>query len=122
MKDIDFINKNHSLEFDESSKQLLLAQIKEDTEFFIEHHILDYSLLVGISNLRKGESQDIKRRNEISIEQMSRNNPNYSQLSNAPSILGRLKPFYERHDGGILSKDETKVYFIGIIDILTLFK
>lgn len=83
---------------------------------------MDYSLLVGISNLRQGEGLYIKRRNEINVEQLTRTIPNYSQLTNAPSVFGRVKPFYERHDGGILSKDESKLYFIGIIDILTLFK
>lgn len=30
-------------------------------------------------------------------------------------------PFYESHDGGILSADGKVIYFIGIIDTLTFF-
>ena len=30
-------------------------------------------------------------------------------------------PFYEAHDGGIVSSDGKCVYFIGIIDTLTFF-
>jgi hypothetical protein len=30
-------------------------------------------------------------------------------------------PFYEVHEGGILSKDKKCIYFLGIIDTLTVF-
>ena len=32
-----------------------------------------------------------------------------------------ITPIYEIHDGGILSKDKKCIYFIGIIDTLTVF-
>lgn len=61
LKDVDFLNAHQHLEFDESSKKLLVEQLKKDTQFFKKHKILDYSLLVGITNLKRGESTDIKR-------------------------------------------------------------
>lgn len=35
---------------------------------------------------------------------------------NRPTI-----PFYEAHDGGILSRDKKCIYFLGIIDTLTVY-
>ena len=33
----------------------------------------------------------------------------------------RSLPFYERHDGGLIARNNHELYFIGIIDILTLY-
>ena len=109
---MDFLNAHQKLEFTPSSKKLLLEQLKKDTQFFREHQILDYSLLVGISNLKPGEAADIKRDYSKSI---------MKPVSSDSSVFGRSMPFYERHDGGIISKSGNELYFIGIIDILTLY-
>jgi hypothetical protein len=42
-------------------------------------------------------------------------------LYNTQEILRPPIPFYESHDGGILSADGKYIYFIGIIDTLTNF-
>lgn len=40
---------------------------------------------------------------------------------NSQKLLRPPIPFYEAHDGGIVSSDGKYVYFIGIIDTLTFF-
>ena len=44
-----------------------------------------------------------------------------AKISRAKTQLDmpRDKPFFEMHDGGILSSDGQTLYFVGIIDILT---
>lgn len=53
-------------------------------------------------------------------------------IKNSPKIVKLIKerdeprdeyfvPFYEAHQGGILSSDGSKIYFFGIIDIMTKF-
>jgi len=44
----------------------------------------------------------------------------FEPTHNDRRIKPRL-PFFEAHDGGLLSKDKDCIYFIGIIDILTFF-
>ncbi len=43
----------------------MISQMKKDAEFFINHNILDYSLLVGIAYLKPGESLEIKKRFDV---------------------------------------------------------
>lgn len=44
-----------------------------------------------------------------------------NSLYNTQDIMRPPIPFYETHDGGILSSDGKCIYYLGIIDTLTMF-
>ena len=48
-------------------------------------------------------------------------NQNKQGMYSSSKLMRPPIPFYEAHDGGIVSSDGKKVYFIGIIDTLTFF-
>jgi hypothetical protein len=81
----------------------------------------DYSLLLGVHELDKDEATKITRwaeaeakTNEIERKYKMDNEKTYFEA-------GRDKPFFEMHEGGIVSADGKYLYFMGIIDILTFF-
>ena len=57
LKDLDLQNKVY---VGPENKAALLEQLRKDTEFLARHHIMDYSLLLGIHDHRRQE-QNIRR-------------------------------------------------------------
>ena len=92
-KDIDFNLSGTKINVGSEIKEALLKQIELDCEFLSNNNINDYSLLLGIHYLK----------NDLEIP------------------IDEGVPLYERNLGGILSEDKKMIYFIGIIDILTVF-
>lgn len=92
-KDLDFNQSGLRVLVSQEMKENLLAQVEADCEFLRGFMINDYSFLLGIHNL-KGE-----------VFMPDDNNPR----------------IFERSFGGILSDDNRCIYFVGIIDVLTVF-
>jgi len=96
-QDIDLLADRMS--FDEKTMKLVADEMSKDVEFLARCEIMDYSLLLGISELSEEEMQQ-------PIEETPNEHPLY------------------RHLGGVQSKDlETGkpgkyIYYLGIIDIL----
>jgi 1-phosphatidylinositol-4-phosphate 5-kinase len=82
------------MRLDAPTKQMLLASLRRDAAFLEQHHIIDYSLLVGFHDVAPGE-------------------PAYQQLQSGP--------FFKRYRGGLLSSDGKAAYVMGIIDFLTQY-
>lgn len=94
-KDLDFLKIHKTISLGVERKRLLLNQLDRDCEFLNNLGIIDYSLLLGISE---------KRHPEIYY--------NYDKT---------FIPFTERDEGGMISSDGKYIYFMGIIDILTYY-
>lgn len=91
-KDVDFNQSNLKINLGDL-KASFIKQLEEDTQFLMSNSINDYSLLLGIHN-KKGEV--------------------YPRLTETERI-------FEKDYGGISSADQSCIYFIGIIDILTVY-
>lgn len=91
-KDLDFNRAGIKIEINPEKRDRMLFQMEKDCEFFVKCDIIDYSLLLGIHHT-KGER--IIYRNDV--------------------------PLSESESGGLVSVTEEELYFIGIIDILTLY-
>ena len=95
LKDSDFLERGERIRVGSEMKQDLMSVIKKDVNFFSNHNILDYSLLVGIHDRVSGPS-------------MAQDTP----VSEASTPQGR-RPINSIH-----SPDGSVVYYMGIIDIL----
>eukprot|EP00359_Climacostomum_virens_P011623 CAMPEP_0204905696 /NCGR_PEP_ID=MMETSP1397-20131031/5564_1 /ASSEMBLY_ACC=CAM_ASM_000891 /TAXON_ID=49980 /ORGANISM="Climacostomum Climacostomum virens, Strain Stock W-24" /LENGTH=686 /DNA_ID=CAMNT_0052074605 /DNA_START=106 /DNA_END=2166 /DNA_ORIENTATION=- len=93
-KDLDFLARERKLILGPQRKEILLGQLERDCMFFLQHSIIDYSLLLGVHNLS---------------EQLDDEEPRLSAR------------FAEANYGGIVSEDKSVLYFTGIIDIFTLY-
>ncbi|CAG9333428.1 unnamed protein product [Blepharisma stoltei] len=91
-KDLDFNRSGLKIDIDPTKKEKVLQQMERDCEFFVKNDIIDYSLLLGIHHT-KGER--IVHRTNV--------------------------PLAETEGGGLMSLNGDKLYFMGIIDILTLY-
>ncbi|KAI9307471.1 hypothetical protein BJ944DRAFT_157993 [Cunninghamella echinulata] len=57
MKDLNWMNQGKKLELGPIKKQLLLSQLEKDVLLLIKLNIMDYSLLVGIHELDRGNDE-----------------------------------------------------------------
>jgi 1-phosphatidylinositol-4-phosphate 5-kinase len=92
-KDLDFLAKDRKIVLGPLLKEMLLTQLERDCMFFVQHRIIDYSLLLGIHTL------------SAPLEEDPRPSPRFA----------------EANCGGLLSEDRSVLYFFGIIDVFTLY-
>ena len=126
-------------------KEIIIKQLENDSEFLEKIGSNDYSLLLGIHNLENVPNQRIsapfptrgfKKSHTINYPLNNDNNIKQNKMRN--SIFRKfscdkesemsdwvieakklLRELYDFDDGGILSSNGQKIYYIGIIDILT---
>jgi len=66
LKDLNWINRHKMLEFGPEKRALLTEQLRRDTEFLKKINVMDYSLLVGIHNIQRG-NRDKLRKNTLKV-------------------------------------------------------
>ncbi|WWC57693.1 uncharacterized protein I303_100227 [Kwoniella dejecticola CBS 10117] len=66
LKDKNWVNRNRSLELGPEKRALLLEQLRRDMEFLKRVKVMDYSLLVGIHNMERG-NRDNLRENQLQM-------------------------------------------------------
>ena len=138
LKDLDF-NKNDERVYIGEKREIILNQIRKDIDFLYSINSNDYSLLLGIHFIKDIEKYNcstaptyktIENKNESLISHyskndiFSKNDDKESNISSEKSVIDRfekLKSIYDFEDGGILSEDRGRIYYFGIIDILTEF-
>lgn len=92
-KDLDFLAAKEKLHISSYERDELLETVRNDSLFFRENNIIDYSLLIGISYRHLGGAKD-----------RGKSTPKQS---------------FQRE---IFSPDRSRSYQFGIIDFLTEFK
>jgi len=145
MKDMNWIRRNMRLEFGARKKSLLLTQLSKDVDFLKSLRVMDYSLLLGIHYISRGNFENI-RSSTLSI-----NHPGTSVIRNVakrkppkepaprrlslyggadaifPSqeFLERSLGLFTSEEGGFYatnSKDQPTgdiIYYFGVIDFLS---
>ncbi|TRY53825.1 hypothetical protein DNTS_002785 [Danionella cerebrum] len=63
-KDNDFINDGQKIFIDEENKKMFLEKLKNDVEFLAQLKLMDYSLLVGIHDVERGEQEPPEEESE----------------------------------------------------------
>jgi 1-phosphatidylinositol-4-phosphate 5-kinase len=66
LKDLNWINRGKRLELGPEKRAFLTEQLKRDAEFLKKVHVMDYSLLVGVHNMVRG-NRDNLRRNTLKV-------------------------------------------------------
>lgn len=61
LKDLNWIDRGKQLELGPEKRALLTEQLRRDTELLKELQVMDYSLLVGIHNMRRGNRDNVRR-------------------------------------------------------------
>ena len=61
LKDLNWLRRDYHLEFDARVKQGFIDQITRDVHLLQRLHIMDYSLLVGIHDLAKGNDENLRQ-------------------------------------------------------------
>jgi len=103
MKDLDFLVEKQKISLSEELRTKFLQQVHKDTEFLETHGMNDYSLIIGVVELDEA--------NEATAKEVEEN-----LISSGEGV-----PFYRSYEGGILSRDKTKIYYMRIIDFLTFY-
>ncbi|KAG6864334.1 hypothetical protein C0991_010366 [Blastosporella zonata] len=61
LKDLNWINRGRTLELGPEKRALLAEQLRRDSAFLKQVHVMDYSLLVGIHNMQRGNRDNVRR-------------------------------------------------------------
>ena len=61
LKDLNWINRGHTLELGPEKRALLTEQLRRDKELLKTIYVMDYSLLVGIHNVRRGNRDNVRK-------------------------------------------------------------
>jgi len=146
LKDLNWIHRNMAMHFGPRKKNLLLSQLKKDVDLLSSLNIMDYSLLVGIHDLSRGNSENI-RGTMLSVYQPAKSSltrtasskkgkehghfdglaPLKRLTTNLPTeeFLERKLGFFTSEEGGLFATnahDEPTgdyIYYFGVIDLLT---
>ncbi|THH27641.1 hypothetical protein EUX98_g6540 [Antrodiella citrinella] len=60
LKDLNWINRGKTLEVGPEKRALLTEQLARDSELLKSLHVMDYSLLVGIHNMQRGNRDNVR--------------------------------------------------------------
>ncbi|KAI8341139.1 hypothetical protein BC941DRAFT_347147 [Chlamydoabsidia padenii] len=138
MKDQNWVNRNMKLELGPEKRHFLLTQLRKDVDTLIRLNIMDYSLLIGIHVIEKGNDERYRDQRLQLIETRShgleRQSSKFKAVKYTKSLVSlmdnsrlsqeRRHCVFYADNGGFQSsdrhdEDSDLLYFIGIIDILT---
>lgn len=94
LKDLNWLRRDLHLQFDARIRDIFLEQLKRDVALLQRLHIMDYSLLVGMHDMEKGNEENVRETTlrvfqpggEIEEEEHARN-----MLTRTPSRLENAK-------------------------------
>ncbi|KAJ7579090.1 SAICAR synthase-like protein [Mycena floridula] len=92
LKDLNWINKNKTLELGPEKRALLTEQLRRDKELLKKIYVMDYSLLVGIHNMRRGNRDNVRRNTLKVFEPEIPNRRHLNTASRSKTFKGGTSP------------------------------
>lgn len=134
LKDLNWLEMNQEIKFGSYKRKLFFDQLDRDVKFLESINVMDYSLLLGIHDVKNKSQMPNSGYKNLSIFDPKSNDKFDLITTNLRDIKendlpndvypGRSKFIFYGHDGGIRSTNEanepsTEIYYLGIIDFLT---
>lgn len=132
LKDLNWLERHDSIKFGPEKKRIFLEQLKSDVALLKKINVMDYSLLLGIHDVKKGNSSQVAKlsifdpKSSLKAEIFKTNPRDIDRGVDLPSDVfpGRSKFIFYGHNGGIRATNERnkpipEIYYLGIIDCLT---
>jgi 1-phosphatidylinositol-4-phosphate 5-kinase len=88
LKDLNWLRRNLHLEFGPEKKRIFIEQMAKDVRFLQRQKIMDYSMLVGIHDLRKGNQENLRDKT-LQVFQPGGDNP-LDDMERGPDGRGML--------------------------------
>lgn len=100
LKDLNWLRRNYHLEFGPDKKHVFLDQMQNDVHLLQKLKIMDYSMLVGIHDLEKGNQENVRDKTlrvfqpggDTSTDELA---PTSTILSRTPSKLENARKAHE---------------------------
>ncbi|KAI9735914.1 MAG: Phosphatidylinositol-4-phosphate 5-kinase [Cirrosporium novae-zelandiae] len=104
LKDLNWLRRNYHLELGPNKKQVFIAQMERDVALLQRLKIMDYSLLVGIHDLTKGNEENLRDKT-LQVFQPGGDSANDPQpLTRTPSKLENARKARELRE--IIKKEK----------------
>lgn len=131
LKDLNWLENHCSIKFGPDKQKMFFKQLESDVNFLKSVNVMDYSLLLGIHDVR---NKSTSTHNKLTIfdpksndkKELIKTNPRDVNENDLPTDVfpGRTKLVFYGHDGGIRSTNElneplSEIYYLGVIDFLT---
>lgn len=99
LKDLNWLRRNYHLEFGPAKKSIFLEQMERDVKLLQRLKIMDYSMLVGIHDLKKGNEDNLRDKTlqvfQPGGEDSDDLGPNNPTLLRTPSKLESARKAHE---------------------------
>lgn len=132
LKDLNWVERGEKLKFGPEKKKLFFEQLQADVKLLEKVNVMDYSLLLGIHDCKKGNNTDSRKlsifdpKSNDKFDLIHTNPRDIDLASEIPPHLypDRMNYIFYGHDGGIRATDRNdnplpEIYYLGIIDCLT---
>jgi len=121
LKDINWLRREMEIELGPAKRQAFLHQLEQDVEYLKKLEIMDYSLLLGIHDLTRGNDDQLRNKTLKILQSNGDKNP---PKMLPQEVMGRNDGLLLNDNGGIRSTfdDDTPgeyIYYLGVIDCLT---
>ena len=87
LKDLNWLRRDYNLEFGPLKKRLFVEQMHRDVALLQKLHIMDYSLLVGIHDLTKGNEENLRDKTLQVFQPGGEREDNPNVLTRTPSKM-----------------------------------
>lgn len=132
LKDLNFLERHDKIRFGPDKRRIFMEQLESDVRLLKKINVMDYSLLLGVHDVKKGNSENITKlsvfdpKSNVKSDVFKTNPRDINRGVDLPKDVfpGRSKYIFYGHDGGIRATSENNdplpvIYYLGIIDCLT---
>ncbi|SCV02506.1 LAME_0H02058g1_1 [Lachancea meyersii CBS 8951] len=129
LKDLNWLQEQRAIRFGPLKKKKFLQQLEKDVDLLARLNIMDYSLLLGIHDMEKGndliDEQNILAKfspDQNELQEVKRKSMAEQQMRHKSALA--VQHFFQQDEGGIRASDAFNndldtIYYVGIIDCLT---